>query len=255
MTEQALDRIAKTKAYLYDSLKQSTFFEKHPAKLDYRYQHSLRTAAYGQQIARTNGLDEEALVLGCLLHDISYSREFTSHQDWLDHGRESARMARPWLLQLGLEPQLVEEICYGIAIHVDDKSDFEGPRTPLSENILMCDNIDRFDCYRIYEVLENAQFSQMHYDEQLQWLEKQFPHLEGASRFAYGSPTAIRLWREKAALHLEFYKKLYAQLKLGDTVGASAPNEESDGQRIGGQIDGQGTDSQSADGLTVAGTF
>ena len=113
---------------------------------------------------------------------------------------------------------MVEEICYGISIHVDDKSDFEGPRTPLAENILMCDNIDRFDCYRIYEVLENAHFSQMHYDEQLRWLEGQFPKLEMAFQFAYGSPTAVKLWREKATLHLDFYKKLYAQLILGSKV-------------------------------------
>ena len=218
MTDLALERIERTKVYLYDCLKQSPFFEKHPAKLDYRYQHSLRTAAYGKEIAEADGLNVEALVLGCLLHDISYSREFADHRDWLDHGRESARMARPWLLQLGLEPERVEEICYGIAIHVDNKADLKGPRTPLAENILMCDNIDRFDCYRVYEVLENNHFSQMYYDEQIQWLEGQFPHLEGASRFAYGSPTAIRLWREKAAFHLDFYRKLYEQLKLGSKV-------------------------------------
>ena len=39
-----------------------------------------------------------------------------------------------------------------------------------------------------------------------------------AFQFAYGSPTAIRLWREKAQYHLDFYKKLYAQLTMNDTV-------------------------------------
>ena len=218
MTDQARNRMEQTKAYLYDCLRQSPFFEKHPAKLDYRYQHSLRTAHIASRVAQADGLDEEALVLGCLLHDISYCREFADQKEWLDHGRTSAHMARPWLLQLGLEPERVEEICYGIAIHVDDKADFDGPRTKMAEDILMIDNIDRFDCYRMYEVLENAHFSQMQYEEQIRWLEGQFPKLEMAFQFAYGSPTAIRLWREKARYHLDFYKKLYAQLTMDGTA-------------------------------------
>ena len=231
MTEQALARIEQTKRYLYQRLKESTFFAKHPAKLEYRYQHSLRTAYIASQVAQADGLDEEALVLGCLLHDISYCQEFTDHQQWLDHGRASARIARPWLLQLGLEPERVEEICYGIAIHVDDEADFEGPRTPLAEDILMIDNVDRFDCYRIYEVLENARFSQMSHEEQIRWLEGQFPKLEMAFEFAYGSPTAIRLWREKAQYHLDFYKKLYAQLTMDGTSVTSGGEAQADQQQ------------------------
>lgn len=38
----------------------------------YRYEHSLRTAAIGQRIAREEGLNEEALIIACLLHDIGY---------------------------------------------------------------------------------------------------------------------------------------------------------------------------------------
>lgn len=213
MTEEMYQRIEQTKAYLYDYLKQSPFFEKHPAKLDYRYQHSLRTAAIAKEIGEADGLDTEALILGCLLHDISYCREFADNDDWLNHGRESAKLARPWLLQLGMEPEQVEEICYGIAIHVDWESDFEHEHTVLTDLIKDCDDIDRYDSYRIYEVLENVGFSRMHYAEQLAWLEERLPVMEEYTQYELSSPTATRLWQEKAQAQLTFHGNLYRQLK------------------------------------------
>ena len=55
----------------------------------------------------------------------------------------------------------VNEICYGIAIHVEDEADFEWVRTPFSETVGDADNIDRFDAHRIYETLEYLKLSEM----------------------------------------------------------------------------------------------
>lgn len=206
------ERIERTKKHLREVLEKSPYLQKNPGQLDYRYQHSLRVAAIGAQIAREDGLDVEALVLGCLLHDISYGGEFLTEEDWRNHGRESARLARPWLLELGLEPWLVEELCYGIAIHVDDEADFPGQNTALAGLIGDCDNIDRYDIYRIYETLEFSGFSRMGYKEQLQWLEKRLPVMKEYTGLELTTPTATKLWRERAGFQLQFHERLYEQL-------------------------------------------
>ena len=59
------------------------------------------------------------------------------------------------------EPERIQEICYGIAIHVDDKADFEGERTPLALSVSDADNLDRFDAYRIYQGLEFKVYSKI----------------------------------------------------------------------------------------------
>jgi len=60
---------------------------------------------------------------------------------------------------IGINPSEVDEICYGIAIHVDGKSDFKGEKTPLALSIGDADNIDRFDVYRIYDGLRYHKFA------------------------------------------------------------------------------------------------
>lgn len=212
------ERIEKTKAYLKENLAQSPYFKKHPGALSYRYEHSLRVAAIGALIARADGLNEEALVLGCLLHDISYRREFVTQEDWLNHGRESAALARPWLSGLGVSEELTEQLCYGIAIHVDDQADFEGERTVLAELIGDCDNIDRYDSYRIYEILESSGYSSMSTEEQLAWLTERLPRMREYTQIELTTPMATKLWQEKARFQLMFHERLYEQLTLPGRV-------------------------------------
>lgn len=206
------EREQKTMNYLWESLSQSPYLQRNPGQLDYRYRHSLRVAAIGARIARADGLDEEALVLGCLLHDISYRREFITREEWKNHGRESARIARPFLLELGVDPQTVEELCYGIAIHVDDEADFEGPRTVLAELIGDCDNIDRYDAYRTYETLESVGFSKMETAGQIAYLEERLPVMEKYRNVELSTPMATQLWQEKARNAYAFHVNLYRQL-------------------------------------------
>ena len=221
------ERIEKTRKYLREYLSQSPYFIKNPAQFSYRYQHSLRVAAIGAQIARADGLDEEELVLGCLLHDISYGRAFLTQEDWLNHGRESARIARPWLLELGISPEKTEEICYGIAIHVDDKADFPGEKTVLASLIGDCDDIDRFDIYRVYELLEVNRFSQKEIADQIAWLDIILPAVREYRGITLSSPTATALWRERLDFQIAVYENLYRQLTLpGDEWPDEKPKPE-----------------------------
>lgn len=67
-------------------------------------------------------------VMAGLLHDIAYCEEMKTREDWGNHGRRSAAMDRPCLESLKLTSDAINEICYGIAIHVDDQADFEWER-------------------------------------------------------------------------------------------------------------------------------
>lgn len=206
-------RIERTMEFLKEQFEQSAYFSERPQERKYRLEHSLRVANIGRQIAREEGFDEEMLVIGCLLHDLSYVGEFHGEDGWLNHGRDAAKMARPFLQTLGLKPEQVEEICYGIAIHVDNEADFPGERTPLALSIGDADNIDRFDVYRIHEHLSNLSFLTLPYAEQLRSVTEHLSKLEKYRALEFATKTATELWRDKIDFQIQFFTRLASQLE------------------------------------------
>ena len=114
----------------------------------YRWEHTLRVAHYGGQIAREEGADVEIVEAACLLHDVAH---FEPLEDYKDHGREGARLSRPLLAELGYTSDQVESICYAIAVHVDGKADFNHEHTLEADIVSDADNIDRFGAFRILQ--------------------------------------------------------------------------------------------------------
>ena len=210
------DRIEQAKAFLIRKFDESQYFMEHPENKAYRLEHSMRVANLGEQIARAEGLDVEALVIACLLHDVSYCEFFRGIEVWHDHGRRAAAIARPFLESLGLEPEKIQEICYGIAIHVDDKADFEGERTPLAISIGDADNLDRFDAYRIYETLEAKAFSKMSLGEKKETVTSVLEKLDRYIKMELGTDFATSLWVERIGFYQTFYQKLLAQLDASE---------------------------------------
>lgn len=130
-----IEMITKVEAFLRDTFAASSYLQANPADRDYRLEHSYRVANIAKAIAEAEGFDVTDAVIAGLLHDIAYCEEMVTREDWVNHGRRSAAIARPFLVNLGLQPDAVNEICYGIAIHVDDKADFEWQRTPFCETV------------------------------------------------------------------------------------------------------------------------
>ncbi len=210
------DRIDQTKAFLLQRFNESLYYADHKAEKDYRLEHTMRVANLGESIARAEGLDCKVLVIACLLHDVGYCEEFKREDDWLNHGRRSAAIARPFLESLGLEPEKIQEICYGIAIHVDDKADFEGERTPFAISIGDADNLDRFDAYRIYETLEAKAFSKMSLNEKEETVTRILEKLDRYIKMELGTDFATSLWVERIGFYQTFYQKLLAQLEASE---------------------------------------
>lgn len=210
--------IEKTEEYLKNTFKSSSYLDEHPQDREYRLQHSYRVANIGRIIAEKEGFDRTEMVIGCLLHDIAYSEVFEGEDDWLNHGRRSAVISRPFLQELGLKEDRIEDICYGIAIHVDNHSDFEGIRTPFALTIGDADNIDRFDAYRIYENLEFNKFSQLSFEEKSKKVHDTLEKLFKYETLELGTPTATSLWKERIKFYISFYEKLKAQLSNSTSI-------------------------------------
>lgn len=203
----------KTRDFVRQQFDQSDFLRADPRQQSYRWQHTLRVAAIGRQIAQAEGLDEQALVVACLLHDVSYREDLSALPGgWKEHGRRAAAIAREFLADSGLPAAAREEICYGIAIHVDDRADFAGEATVLARSVSDCDNIDRFGPWRIHETLVWRDFLAMNPEEQLAFVRRQVQGLEGL-QVDFATRTAGRMFCEQLQFQLEYYRRLARQLE------------------------------------------
>ena len=212
------EMIAKTEAFLKETFAASTYLQANPTERDYRLEHSYRVANIAKAIAEAEGFNVTYAVIAGLLHDIAYCEEMVTREDRMNHGRRSAAIARPFLESLGLCADAVNEICYGIAIHVDDEADFQWERTPFCETVGDADNIDRFDAYRIYETLEYQSFSKMNLADKREKVASTIEKLNRFKEMKLGTATAKDLWIQRLDYYIGFYEKLKAQLDNSTTI-------------------------------------
>lgn len=212
------EMIAKAEAFLKDTFAASEYLQNNPSAGRYRLEHSYRVANIAKDIAAKEGFDVTHAVIAGLLHDIAYCEEMRSREDWQNHGRRSASLARPFLEGLGLPEDAVNSICYGIAIHVDDQADFIWERTAFCETVGDADNIDRFDAYRIYEALQAMQFSELSLNEKQEKVTDMLNKLQRYQEMPLGTATAKDLWLRRLDYYIGFYEKLKAQLESSSAV-------------------------------------
>lgn len=210
--EHEMAKVERTERFLKETFQNSTYFAAHRSEMDYRLEHSYRVANIAKKIAQEEGMDVEGMVIAGLLHDVAYCEEFEGEAGWLNHGRNSAQIARPFLVDLGLSDELVQEICYGIAIHVDDKADFPGEKTAFAETVGDADNIDRFDAYRIYEGLQYTKLSELSLEEKTEKVNETLAKLEKYEHLELATKTATDMWKEKIVFQKEFYQRLREQM-------------------------------------------
>ncbi len=212
------ERIRKTEAFLKDTFQNSPYLSARPQELAYRLEHSYRVANIGKQIAQAEGFDVTNMVIACLLHDISYCQEMPTRQARMDHGRLSARIAAPFLEELGIPREEAMDILCGIAIHVDDEAGFPCQRTPFAETIGDADNIDRFDAYRIYETLEHSGFRQLPLEEKQKQVETTLTQLSRLRGMKLGTATAANLWQQRLDAYMSFYQRLQLQIETSAAI-------------------------------------
>lgn len=212
MKQKDLELVRRTEEFLRRKYDESAYLSAHPEAKAYRLEHSFRVANIGRQIARSEGFDETETAIACLLHDLAYCEDF-GPGGWKEHGRRSAHLARPFLETLALPAERIGDICYGIAIHVDDEADFPGERTPFALTVGDADNVDRFDAYRIHETLSHDGFLAMPLEEKRDYAAKRLARLRELMDMEMGTRSAEAVWRERVSFYIAFYEKLLAQLE------------------------------------------
>jgi len=136
------------KSFLYDML------EPAPDRRDmiYRYEHSVRAAQNAAVIAEAEGLPKDDLVIACLLHDVGY-RE--CQDDFMRHQFYSADISKHYLESIGYQPELLQEMVKGIALH-NLTDQLPENMTVFQMSVRDCDDIDRFGMIRTAILLGNC---------------------------------------------------------------------------------------------------
>jgi len=213
-----LELIAKTEVFLKETFWGSEALERDPVGRSYRLEHSYRVANIAKHIAEAENFNVTYAVIAGLLHDIGYCEEIVTHADRMNHGRRGAEIVRPFLESLNLPPETVNEICYGIAIHVDDIPSFEGERTPFAETVADADNIDRFDAYRIFETLHWQKFDELPLAEKKSLVLATLEKLKQFKENKLGTRTAQKIWSQRLDFYIDFYQRLNAQLNNSSSI-------------------------------------
>lgn len=209
-----MDNIKATEEFLISKFEESNYFKEHKDEMEYRLEHTYRVANIGKEIAEREGLNVEAMIIACLLHDVSYANAFEEDDDWLNHGRNSAKIAREYLKQINISEKDIEDICYGIAIHVDGKSDFKGIENTFAVTVSDADNIDRFDVYRIYDILRMNEFDKKSLSEKKEFVDTFIRKLNKLKEVEFATKTATVIWKDKIEYQLSFFNKLKTQLSF-----------------------------------------
>ena len=210
-----VERYAKIAAFVQARLEHMA--ELYPSQWHdpvYRWEHILRVAHYGRQLARAEGADEQLVVAGCLLHDVAH---FDPLEDFKDHGRQGARLSRPLLAELGYSASQVDAICYAIAVHVDGQADFQHEHTLEASIVSDADNIDRFGAFRILQWCAPGMDD---YGALVENLRQRVPHLEGyLENSPLETPSGQALFAEQLQRQIIFFKALIAEYELSKMPG------------------------------------
>lgn len=213
-----MTNIKKAMEFLQTTYDSSEYFKKSPKDKEYRYQHTLRVSNIAYKLAeQEETLDKEVVVIGALLHDISYSVEFGSKEDWKNHGRNAAKMSKDFLDELDLTDVQRKEILLGIASHVDGESGMIGEMTVNALTISDSDNLDRFDIYRTFETLSYINFYDKTVKEQIDYLNERLESKEKLMRVEeeFATKTAKKMWKERIEKQMQIYRDLLLQLESG----------------------------------------
>lgn len=205
-----MELIRPTRAYILEQFSNSGMEESH---WRYRYEHSLRVAAIGRQIASRERLNREVLELACLLHDVGYTRCKTP-EDFEHHGRLGAEMAEQFLFRIGLEPARVESARYGIFAHTEDEETLPRACSVLEASVADADNIDRFDALRMADTLTYFDLMNRRPAEIIEICDKQIERYSEYQKMPFATKTATELWTDRVGFQISYFLRLRRQMEM-----------------------------------------
>ena len=191
--------------------------------MTYRYEHTLRVTARGQQIADGEGWNREPLIIACLLHDIGYP-ECKTPDDFNHHQDVSAEIAKVFLRNIDYDEKVTQSICRAIAFHArtsvipDDATSFE-----LS--VRDADDLDGYDILRTYirgsmiiGVNGNWICGEHNAAQIINGCMDQLKQIVSHHHRICGTKTAQRLWEEQLLLRRTHFEALLKQMQTTEDM-------------------------------------
>ena len=180
------------------------------ARLKYRWQHTLRVVQYGKKLAAKENANAEIVIVACFLHDIA---KLSDRSRNVEHGRVGAKMARPFLQELGYAEKDVENICYSIASHVDGRADFEHLLTIESQVVSDADKIDRLSSYRM--MLALGKFVDSGYETFIAKAKKRLSKCQKASKeWRVQTKSGKEVFQQQISEQVVFLERLIADYEM-----------------------------------------
>lgn len=212
------DIINKTEKFLYKYLNDANKRLPKDAKrisdevIKYRYEHSLRVANIGNKLAEIEGANKKVVMLGCLLHDVG---KYDCEKN-IDHGRQSAKVARTFLETLNLTKKEIDDICFTIAVHVDGIAGYDYEHIIEAEIVTNSDNIDRFSAYRIYQQMSwDYRDGSFPVQQEKDRIQKRIERLQNLyNTFHLKTKSGDEWFKENVKFQIQFYKRYLKQLDI-----------------------------------------
>lgn len=191
--------------------------------MTYRYEHTLRVAMRGQQIADGEGWNREPLIIACLLHDIGYP-ECKTPDDFNHHQDISAEVAGVFLKNIHYDAKAAQSICRAIAFHART-SKVPDDATAFELSVRDADDLDGYDILRTYIKgckvigLNGNWICGEHGASQIiKGCTDQLKQIEDSQNRVCGTNTAQRLWREQLLLRKAYYEALLQQMQTTENM-------------------------------------
>lgn len=200
--------------YLERHLKESRRFD---FEVRYRYEHSIRVANIGIEIAKEENADIIVVALSGLLHDYG---KFDTEKN-VEHGRVSAKMVRPFLETLNIEDSQIELICQSIASHCDGCGENLEEIDTLEAKILRdADRIDRFGFNKVFlRRFLDHQKALTDANNQMELTRRRIHILESLiSEDRMSTELGKTMLEKRVNFQVQFYKRYLRELELSNLL-------------------------------------
>lgn len=191
--------------------------------MTYRYEHTLRVAARGQQIADGEGWNREPLVIACLLHDIGYP-ECNTSEDFSHHQDISAEIAKIFLKNIEYDDKVTQNICRAIAFHART-STIPDDVTPFELSVRDADDLDGYDVMRTYMkggliigVNGSWMFGEHNAAQIVHGCTSELNKIENSRHRICATKTAQGLWEEQLLMRNAYFEALLKQMQTTEDM-------------------------------------
>lgn len=178
----------------------------------YRVEHSIRVANIGKYLAERENANVKIVVISCLLHDVG---KFDT-EDNMEHGRVSASVARIFLNGINLSQKEIDDICFAIAVHVDNKCGYDYEETLESKIVSDSDNLDRFGAFRIYQSIAwDKESTEGAIEDRIKAVQRKINHrLKLKNEHKLETNTANEIWEDYLEFQIEFFERYIEELEI-----------------------------------------